>query len=179
MKKIIGFAATTSSKSINKSFVRYTLSLLEDDFQVKLLDLNDFPCELFSEDQEKISYPQGALDFLEEIAQCDAIVCSMAEHNRNWTAAFKNLFDWCSRKELKVFQNKDMLLLSTSEGRRGGQNAMDVALRVFPEFGAVILQHYSLGQYSENFNVEKGITNEVLKHDFAIIVDRFKQEVLK
>ena len=101
MKKVLGFAASTSSKSINKALVAYTLSLLEN-CQVKLIDLNDFPVPLFSEDQEKIAYPQQALAFLQEIKDCDAMVISMAEHNRNWTAAFKNLFDWCSRKELRL-----------------------------------------------------------------------------
>lgn len=177
MKKIIGFAASTSSGSINKSFVEYTLSLFKDDYQVELLDLNDFPCPLFSEDHEKIHYPQGAINFLEKIKACDAIICSMAEHNRNWTAAFKNLFDWCSRKELKVFQSKDMLLLSTSNGRRGALNSLEIALRVFPDFGANIKGHYSLGGYSENFLSSKGITNAELNKEFIGVVDRFKTDL--
>ncbi|MHC5361900.1 NADPH-dependent FMN reductase [Myroides sp. LJL110] len=176
MKKVLGFAASTSSKSINKALVAYTLSLLEN-CQVKLIDLNDFPVPLFSEDQEKIAYPQQALAFLQEIKDCDAMVISMAEHNRNWTAAFKNLFDWCSRKELRLLQDKDILLLSTSGGKRGGGRSFDIAMQVFPEFGGHIKQGYSLAEFYQNFDLEKGIINPVIHKDFMSVVKAFEKDI--
>jgi NAD(P)H-dependent FMN reductase len=34
------------------------------------------------------------------------LVVSMAEHNGNYSASFKNVFDWCTRISGKVFQEK-------------------------------------------------------------------------
>lgn len=176
MKKVLGFAASTSSKSINKALVAYTLGLL-DNCQVKLIDLNDFALPVFSEDLEKLGYPKAIDDFLLEIKNCDAMVISMAEHNRNWTAAFKNLFDWCSRKELNLLQQKDILLLSTSGGKRGGAKSFEIAMSVFPQFGGHIKQSYSLGEFYQNFEIGKGIVNPVIKEDFLGIVKAFEKDI--
>jgi NAD(P)H-dependent FMN reductase len=40
----------------------------------------------------------------------------MAEHNGNYSASFKNVFDWCTRISGKVFQEKAMLLMASSQG---------------------------------------------------------------
>jgi NAD(P)H-dependent FMN reductase len=41
----------------------------------------------------------------------------MAENNGNYSAALKYA-DWCSRISGKVFQEKPMLLMSTSDGKK-------------------------------------------------------------
>jgi NAD(P)H-dependent FMN reductase len=45
----------------------------------------------------------------------DILVVSMAEHNGNYSASLKNVFDWCTRISGKVFQ-KSMLLMASSQG---------------------------------------------------------------
>ena len=106
--KIVAFAASSSKKSINKKLAAYASSLLESS-HIDLLDLNDYELPLFSEDKEsELGKPALAQAFLEKIAGCDALVISFAEHNGSYSAAYKNLFDWCSRINPKVFQNKSM-----------------------------------------------------------------------
>jgi NAD(P)H-dependent FMN reductase len=34
----------------------------------------------------------------------------MSEHNENYSAAFKNVFDWCTRINGKVFQKTDAVV---------------------------------------------------------------------
>jgi NAD(P)H-dependent FMN reductase len=100
---IIAFAASSSRKSINKQLVRYASTLL-DKAKVEVLDLNDYELPLFSQDkEEELGHPQLAKDFLAKIANSDGIIISFAEHNGSYTAAYKNIFDWCSRIEPKVF----------------------------------------------------------------------------
>jgi NAD(P)H-dependent FMN reductase len=53
---------------------------------------------------------------LDKIAGADILVVSMAEHNGNYSASFKNVFDWCTRISGKVFQEKTMLLMASSQG---------------------------------------------------------------
>ncbi len=120
---ILAFGASSSRESINQQFAHYAAQQFEGD--VNLIDLNDFDMPLFSVDREKEKgVSRKANDFLSIIESADLIVISVAEHNGNVTAAFKNVFDWVSRINVNLFQDKPMFLLSTSPGAFGGGNAM-------------------------------------------------------
>jgi len=117
--KVIAFAGSNSRNSINKKLATYAGSLFVG-ADLEILDLNDFEMPLFGVDLEKqIGKPEAATRFLDKIAQADLLVLSMAEHNGNVSVAFKNIFDWASRGGVKVFQQKPMLLMATSNGARG------------------------------------------------------------
>ena len=117
--KLLAFAASSSKKSINKRLVTYAASLLEG-ADVEVLDLYDFEMPLFSVDkEEELGHPALAKAFLSKIAASDALIISFAEHNGSYSAAYKNLFDWCSRAGAKVFHDKPLVLLATSPGARG------------------------------------------------------------
>lgn len=127
MKKVLAFAASTSQRSINKRLVTYAGGLLIGT-NVEVVDLNEFPLPLFSEDVEReIGQPENARLFFEKIGGADALLISFAEHNGSYTAAFKNLFDWCSRISPQVYQNKPVVMLATSPGGRGGANVLELA----------------------------------------------------
>jgi chromate reductase, NAD(P)H dehydrogenase (quinone) len=154
--KILAFAATNSSRSINLALARYAASLVEGAI-VDTLDLNDFEMPIFSEDREKkIGHPSEAKVFLEKIAQADALIIAFAEHNGNFTAAYKNLFDWCSRVNREVYQNKPTLILSTSPGARGGISVLELALDSLPRFSADVKASLSVPSYYQNLNLEQG-----------------------
>ena len=53
--------------------------------------------------------PGAASRFLDKIAKADALVISYADHNGNYTVAYKNLFDWASRKNREVYQGKPII----------------------------------------------------------------------
>ncbi|MBB1150314.1 NAD(P)H-dependent oxidoreductase [Myroides sp. NP-2] len=175
-KKVIGFGASISSTSINKSFASYALEFFKED-EVELIDLNDYLVPIFSVDCEKENCPEEAKAFLAKLKEADVLICSMAEHNRNWTTAFKNLFDWCSRLDLKLLQNKPMLLLSTSPGGYAAQNALNIAKTIFPAFGGNIVQTFSLPKFHENFAAEQGIIPDELRMEFEQALAQFKEKI--
>ena len=88
--KILAFAGSTSSTSINRELVKFVLKDFQD-HEINLIDLNDFDMPVFSVDREKKGFPDEAHHFLKVIEECDAIICSLAEHNRSYSAAFKNV----------------------------------------------------------------------------------------
>ncbi len=135
--KILAFAGSTSSTSINRELVKFVLKSFQEN-EINLIDLNDYSMPVFSVDLEKKGFPEEAHQFLQQIEDCDVIICSLAEHNRSYAAAFKNIFDWASRINVKVFQDKPMFLMSTSPGGYGGGNVMNEAKKFFPNFGADI-----------------------------------------
>ena len=99
--KVLAFAATNHVQSINKQLVKYASTLI--DAEVEILDLNDFDMPIYSQDREQDSgIPEQAQRFFDKIGQADAVVISFAEHNGSYTAAYKNLFDWTSRINMKV-----------------------------------------------------------------------------
>lgn len=159
MKKIIAFAGSNSSKSINLRLVKYAGSLLND-VEIEVLDLNDFETALYSIDREQESgIPEKAMLFRKKMHDADGIICSMAEHNRSYTAAFKNLMDWCSRVDMNIFGERPMLLMSTSPGGYGGGNVMAAAESFFPKVGAKVITTFSLPKFKDNFK-DGSISNE-------------------
>jgi NAD(P)H-dependent FMN reductase len=172
--KIIAFAGSNSKNSINKKLTIYASRLFEN-AEVEVLDLNDYEMPLFGVDIEKeIGAHPLAKAFLDKIYQADVLVVSLAENNGNYAVAFKNIFDWCSRINGKIFQEKPMLLMATSPGARGGATVLEIAKNAFPRFGAFIKATFSLPSFNDNFDVEKGvISNKELDSQLKEIVKNF------
>ncbi|KFN38521.1 MAG: NADPH-dependent FMN reductase [Sulfuricurvum sp. MLSB] len=162
--KVVAFAASSSKNSINKKLVTYAAGLLRN-VEVEILDLNDYELPLFSVDREvQLGHPPLAKDFFDKITQSDGLIISFAEHNGAYTAAYKNLFDWCSRIDSKVFQNKPMVLLATSPGARGASTVLGIATASAPHFGGCVKASVSVPSFMENFDEISGtITNPELR----------------
>lgn len=167
MKKILAIAGSNSSTSINKALLKYTLTQFES-VDKKLIDMKQFEeMPIFSVDKENEGImPNEAHQFLDAISSADLLIVSLAEHNNSYTTAFKNLLDWSSRLNSKLFQERPMLLMSTSPGKRGGANVMNAASSFFPFIGANIIDTFSLPKFNDNFDEEKGIIDNELNEEF-------------
>jgi NAD(P)H-dependent FMN reductase len=171
MKKIIAFGASSSKTSINKQLATFAANQFENT-SVEVLDLNDYEMPIYSADKEKENgIHKLAHDFYAKIGSADLIVISFAEHNGAYSAAFKNIFDWTSRINAKTFQEKPVLLLSTSPGPRGGSSVLEIAKNRFPFQGGKVVGSFSLPSFNDNFDAEKGITNEDLRNQLLEIVN--------
>lgn len=149
--KIIAFAASNSSQSINKRLAAYTAGLVES-AEVEILDLNDFEMPIFSEDREKeIGHHPLAIAFYDKLTSADAIIIGFAEHNGSYSAAYKNTFDWTSRYNREVFQNKPMVLVATSPGPGGAVNVLKQATDSMPFFAGNIVASISVPSFYDNF----------------------------
>jgi chromate reductase len=172
--KIIAFGGSPSKNSINKKLATYAAHLFENPV-VEVLDLNTYQMPVFSVDIEKDmgQHPLAQM-FLDKIDSADILVVSLAENNSNYSAAFKNVFDWCSRIKGKVFQDKPMLLMAASDGKRGGANVLEIAKNAFPRYGADIKAIFSFPSFYENFDlVNNKISNPELDKELKEIVNDF------
>ena len=161
--KLLAFAGSSSKHSINKKLATYAAGLFENT-EVEIIDLNDYELPLFSVDREKlIGQPPIARTFLDKIEQADVLVISVAEHNAGLTAAFKNIYDWASRQKKLVYDNKPLLLMSTSPGKHGGKNALEAAKISLEWYGGNIHATFSLPSFAENFDEE---TNTISNKEF-------------
>ncbi len=158
--KVLAFAASNSRNSINKTLVSYAAGLLEagmvDNPEVEVIDINDFEMPLYSIDRERREgIPEQAHQFYQKIGEADALLIAFAEHNGHYTAAYKNLFDWASRVDRKVYQNKPAVLLASSPGPSGARNVLKAAKESAPHFGMNVKAALSVPRFFESFDVEQ------------------------
>lgn len=180
--KLLAFAASSSTKSINQQFAKYAAKLCEasapDPLETHILDLNDYELPLFSEDREaELGQPARAKAFLDAIADSDALIISFAEHNGSYTVAYKNIFDWASRINSKVFQGKPMLLLATSPGPGGASSVLAAAVASSPFFEGEVKAHLSVPSFYDNFDTATGrITNKEIDLQIIAAVNSLFEE---
>jgi len=166
MKKIIAFAGSNSKNSINKQLAEYAADQMND-AEIDVLDLNDFELPLYGIDYEmEHGIPTNAQSFLDLIKSANGIILSLAEHNGAYATVFKNIFDWMSRIDGKLWSNVPMLLMATSPGGRGGATVLDLAKGRFPHMGGNIVADFSLPSFGQNFS-EEGIVDASLRNDFT------------
>lgn len=173
MKNIIAFAGSNSKTSINKQLAKYVASLVEN-VEVTTLDLNDFKLPVYGMDlEDEKGIPENAQKFLDAIKSSDGIVLSLAEHNGAYSTVFKNLFDWMSRINGKLWSEKPMLLMASSPGARGGVTVLEIAKGRFPFMGGNIVADFSLPSFFDNFKEGK-VVNEELHLELSTQIKAFE-----
>ncbi|HIF9383482.1 TPA: NADPH-dependent FMN reductase [Photobacterium damselae] len=174
--KILAFGATNSRNSINQQFARYTASLVPN-AEVEVLDLNDYELPIFSfEREEQLGQPELAQKFYKKLGEADAIIISFAEHNGSYAVAYKNTFDWVSRINQKVFQEKPMLLLATSPGPGGAASVLGSAVGSAPYFAGDVRASVSLPSFYDNFDMA---TSKVINAEIDTKLKEAVEELVK
>jgi chromate reductase len=162
MRKVLAFAGSTSSTSINKQLATFAAENLENtDFDI--IDLRDFEMPMYSEDEEKNGFSENAKKFSALLDRYDGFILSLAEHNGAYAAAFKNTFDWSSRIEATVFRDKPLLLMAASPGKMGGRFVLEAGVQKFSKMGAKELISFSFPNFYDNFKEGKIIHEDLLK----------------
>lgn len=163
---ILAFAATNSRQSINRALMDHAMSRLHGiapETDIETLDLNDYEMPIYSIDRERgDGIPDPARDFFSRIGAADAVLVSFAEHNGFVTAALKNIFDWMSRIEMKLWQGKPVVMLAASPGPRAGANLLASQQMLAPHFGADLRGTLGIGKWAEAWdaNAKRLIRNE-------------------
>lgn len=174
MKKILAFAGSNSSTSINHVFVNYISSRINEN-QVEIIKLIDYPLPLFSVNLERDQgYPEPLRKLLSRIKLADGIIISVNEHNGTVSAFFKNVLDWLSRLEYKFLQNKKVMVVSVSTGRRGALSSNEYTQRVLPRFNGEVVSSFTFPSFEENFSTEsETIVNDDLSKQLDLAITAF------
>lgn len=176
MKKILVFGASNSSNSINHKLAMYAGSFI-DNAEIIEVDMNDFEMPIYGIDKEKANgIPNKAVEFKEMVKNANGLIISFAEHNGTYTVAFKNVMDWISRLKGDLWENKPMLLLATSPGKRGARKVLKHAAEDLPYRGAQIIAHFSLPSFGDNFTNGK-VVNEELNNELKNHINNFKSQI--
>lgn len=178
--KILVFAASSSRQSINKALATHAAKVYQTQFQpsaeIEILDLNDYEMPIYSVDREQADgIPTAAQAFFDKIGSADKIIVSYAEHNGNYTAAWKNTFDWMSRIDQKIFQNKPMAVLATSPGAGGASSVLNTALTSAPLFAADVKGSLSVPAFYDNFDSSGELNNAELSQSLSNVLKQFDE----
>ena len=179
--KILAIGASNNSNSINRTLAVYAAGLVEG-AEVEVLDIQGYEMPLYSDEREqRFGQPLQARNFFKKIGGADALVISFAEHNGSYTAAWKNLFDWTSRIDIRVFQGKPTVYLATSPGPGGARSVLAAAEGSAPFFGADLVGSLSIPGFHSVFDNEQGrlhdeITAKRLRLLMAKLEERLQEE---
>ena len=173
MKNILAIGGSNSKKSINTIFATHIAQRIIN-AKVTTANWDELVLPLYSPDlEEEMGIPQNAANFKKQIEDADAIVISLAEYNGLPSSAFKNLWDWTSRIDQKIWLDKPMFLAAASPGGRGGMNALTVTKNLMPHFGGNVLENFSFPSFYQNFQEGK-VVNEELDKVLASKIQNFQ-----
>lgn len=176
MKKILAFAGSNSSTSINHRFVTHVAKRIQG-HEVKLIRLKEYEFPLYSIDHEKEKgFPVNVRVMQNLIAEADALIISVNEHNGNVSAFFKNFLDWMSRIDRNFLAEKKILLMSTSPGARGAAAALEYTRGILPRFGGQVIESFSFPSFNDNFDNDQ-VQNEVLEMGIEDVLTTFAHEI--
>lgn len=172
MASLLAFAGSNASTSINYQLVQYTTRLVHG-HEIQLRNMAQHSLPMYSEDEEKQNgYPNFLLTLKNELQRAAGLILSVNEHNGNPSAYCKNLIDWLSRLELQFLANTQVLLMSTSPGKKGGARSLAVVHKLLPRFGAEIAATFSLPAFYDHF-AEGSITDKTLKAEHQSALSAF------
>ena len=157
--KVLAFAASNHSHSINRALVGYAaarLQRLQASVQVEFVEINDYEMPIYSIDRENSDGVHALAQILYgKIGDADALIVSFAEHNGFVTAAWKNIYDWLSRIDQKVWQDKPLALFAATPGPRAGQSVIQTLEMTAPFFGMNIKGKHGVGNWGDAWDGAK------------------------
>ena len=176
MKNIIAFGGSNSKASINQALAIYVAKQLQS-VHVEEVNLNDFSLPIYGVDlEQEQGIAEDAKRLNDLLSRADGFVISLAEHNGSYTAFFKNIIDWLSRVDMKVWKDKPVLLLATSPGGRGGATVLETARISFPFLGGNVVDTFAFPSFYDNFSTTR-IINEELETELQYKIKAFQEAV--
>lgn len=171
MKKIVAFSGSNNPDSINEKLVQSLINRYSE-HDIRFIDLKKFDVPIYSQEIQSNGIPQQIQDLYRIFEESEGFIIASPEHNGLPSAFFKNIIDWLSVITQRFFNDKPVLLLSTSPGATGAKTHLGILAKLVPLWGGILKGTYSLGSFNENFDTS---TNSILKEEERKLVDnRFK-----
>jgi chromate reductase len=171
MSKILAFAGSNSSTSINHQLLQYIQTHHLPNLH--LIELHSFEIPMYSIDVEQNKgIPQTIKNLHEEIQNSDYLLVATSEHNGSYTSYFKSTIDWLSRLDRDFVKGRKVFICGTSPGRGGALGSIESSKKIFERLGAEVVTTYSLPSFGHSFEDGKLIEeNELKLKEFIVKID--------
>ncbi|HKJ41119.1 MAG TPA: NAD(P)H-dependent oxidoreductase [Sunxiuqinia sp.] len=148
MTKIIAFAGSNHSKSINQLLIQNAVCQIKNT-EVEVVNLREFNVPIYGIDQENSTgIPRSIFILKEKLQSASGFIIASPEHNGSMPAFFKNIIDWLSRIDQNIFNNKPTILFSASPGANGGKTNLAHLAKLMPFWGAEVIETFSIGNFN-------------------------------
>lgn len=177
--KILTFAGSTRSNSVNKRLAKVALNRIQDlGYQGTFVDLRDLEIPLYDGDLEtNFGLPKGVIKLKRMMINHDGFIISSPDYNGLIPPVLKNAIDWVSRKEsgektYTAFKGKCIGLLSTSGGKSGGHKGLVSVRQVLTKLGSeVIPRHFGLPKASLDLFEDNSLKDLTDRENLNKVVD--------
>ncbi len=178
--KILAFAGSTGTLSLNKRLVSHAAQLAQQlGAEVKIIDLKNYPLPLYDSDLEKESgVPENALAIRAMMMDSNGILLSCPEYNSAISGVLKNTIDWVSRPvpdqmALAAFTGKTAALLAASPSRLGGIRALASVRSILSSLGMIVIpKQYGLGSAKNAFDENNTLIDESAHRGVSAVVEQ-------
>jgi len=166
--KILAFAGSSRTGSVNKQLVRAAAAIAErEGANVTLVDLRDYPMPVYDGDDEDANgIPEKALAFRALMKEHDAFLISSPEYNGSYSGLLKNVIDWATRPlegeaPLACFEDKTCTIMGASPGRLGGIRMLPHLRTLLSGIGVNVLgKDFSLPGAGEAFADDGSLSDD-------------------
>ena len=176
---ILGISGSLRKKSYNTALLKAAQKLAPE-MGIEILDYSAVP--IFNQDLEESVYPQVVTDMRGKIQAADAILIAVPEFNRTPAGSLKNLIDWASRPDYKLWNQKPVGIIGASSGPRGASFAQYDVRRIMSYFNARTMgqpEFYCAsdedGKFDADMNLVDPKTIEVFKKFLAAFAEHIQR----
>lgn len=180
MTKLMMFAASLRSDSVNKKLISKTAQLAKkSSIDVDVAEFSEFSAPLYNQDdQETHGIPDSVKAFIDRMNKSDGLVIASPEYNYSIPGTLKNLIDWVSRDKPMPWKGQHVLLLSASPALVGGNRGQWATRIPLEGCGAFVFpQMYSLPNAYEAFNDSGDFNDSKNDERISSLLDAFVSEI--
>lgn len=95
---VAAFAGSLRRKSHNRGLIRVAAEVAPPEMKINIIDLTSIPLYNGELDLPWPNKPQPVVDFINQLAEVDALLIATPEYNYSVSGVLKNALDWASRQ---------------------------------------------------------------------------------
>jgi chromate reductase len=179
MARILAFAGSARSASLNKQLIRVAVSGARlAGAEVMVVDLRDLPMPIYDGDLEaKEGLPANAKAFKNLLKSHQGLLISSPEYNSSLPALLKNAIDWASRPlATNVLRNKPVAVIGASTGAFGAVWAQAELRKVLAAAGARVLDaELAVGHAPERFDASGRLADPELREQLGEVLELLRE----
>ena len=176
--KVAVIVGSNRRESINRNLAEALVRLAGARIDAHFIRIDDLP--IYSADLET-ERPANVQRFTKEVAETDAVLVVMPEHNRSLPAVLKNAIDWGSKPAAdNVWKGKVTAITGTSPGAIGTAVGQQHLRQILGVLGAMVVGGEAYISFKPDLIDEGGeITNETTRAFLHQYVDTFLSMAMK
>ena len=179
--KLLGISGSLRDASYNTALLEATTDMLPPHMAMKLAEIGSLP--LYDPDIKPYPPPVVA-DFVDDIAEADAVIFATPEYNHSVSGALKNAIDWASRsfdRDKSVLNGKPAGIMGVTTGGYGTTRSQNHLRDILFAVNMHVLQRPMIlvANGKDKFDDELRLTDEQTRTFLREFINNFEEWIQK